>query len=902
MGALLYNTIIYPLELLVEFIFTFFYKGFSSFGLAIVGVSIAINVLALPLYLIADKLQKTERDKRMKLQPGITRIKSTFKGDEQFMLLSTYYRQNHYHPMYVLRSSVSLLIQIPFFIAAFHFLSNFELLQGVGFLFIKDLGKPDNLLVVNGIGINLLPIVMTFINVVAGAIYTKGFPLREKVQLYAMALLFLALLYTSPAGLVLYWTLNNIFSLVKNSLQKLKHVKQVVSIGFASFGVLAGSMFMYLNPGMTNTKRLIIVLGCLVLIFSLQVLRLIDYIHVQYLASWAENKKRRKTIFFLSCTFLWLLCGLVIPSNLIASSPIEFSFLGSVDNPLDLIFYSLVVFFGIFCAWPVVIYGLFSDKVKTLFTILLVGFSVSSLLNVFVFSGNYSVVNSFIQFDNTGFLIPSAALSYGSLAAGIGSFGIILLLFKNDRTKIVSGALTVLVLASLASGVYNMGITHSSFKKHQGNLVENQKNTIHADDMRPIVDLSKEGNNVVFIFLDRALSAYFPYIMNQSPKLMDQYQGFVYYPNTVSFGAHTTTGAPAMLGGYEYTPDNMEARGTKLIDVHNESLLVLPKIFLDAGYSVTVTDPPFSNYVWSGDLSPFRPYPEIRAMNVLGNYTLPFRTEHSSGDDDFSDSSVITKKYLPIFSIFKLAPPSMRVIIYDEGKYFSMKHSYNDDEGFLDSYTELYYLSKLTETKAKGNTFSIITNETPHSPRLLQAPEYEHVSVVTNSKTPFSGLTEKQTGSYHVNAASIKRIGLWLEELKRMGVYDNTRIILVADHGYELETPVFDDFSQNNSLYSQFNPLLLVKDFRAVGDYVTDPTFMTNADAPILAIEGLGVSTLNPFTKKDLIQEVDKSLVHAYKADWMPNPKNTKFDKNYTMSFTVHDNIFEESNWAPIER
>lgn len=902
MGAFLYNSIIYPLELLVEFIFTFFYKGFSNFGLAIIGVSIAINILALPLYLIADKLQKTERDKRMKLQPGIDRIKSTFKGDEQFMLLSTYYRQNQYHPMYMLRSSVSLLIQVPFFIAAYHFLSNLDLLQGVGFLFIKDLGRPDNLIVFNGIGINLLPLAMTIINVVAGAIYTKGFPLREKIQLNAMALLFLVLLYTSPAGLVLYWTLNNIFSLVKNSLQKLKHAKQVVNIGFASFGVLAGGLFMYLNPGMTNTKRLIIVFGCLVLIFSTQLLKLMHYIYVYYLAPWAENKKRRKTIFLLSCILLWLLSGLVIPSNLIASSPIEFSFLGSVDNPFSFTFHSLTIFFGIFCFWPGVIYGLFGDKVKTLFTSLLAWISFVALLNIFIFSGDYGVVNSFIQFDNTGFLIPSTVLALGSLVAGIMSFGIMFLLFKNSKTKIISGTLTVLVLASLVSGVYNIGITQSSFTKHQENLAENQSKNIHTDNMRPILNLSKEGKNVVFLFLDRAMNAYFPYIMDQSPELTEQYQGFVYYPNTVSYGSHTITGAPSMLGGYEYTPDNMEARGEKLIDTHNESLLVLPKIFLDADYSVTVTDPPFSNYVWSGDLSPFTSYPEIRAMNVLGNYTLPYRAEHSSGDDEFSDSSVITKKYLPIFSIFKLVPPSLRVIIYDEGKYFSMKHAYNDDEGFLNSYAQLYYLSKLTEANAKGNTFSIITNETPHYPRLLQAPEYEHVSVVTNTDTPFTGLTERQAGAYHINAATLKRIGLWFEDLKRMEVYDNTRIIIVADHGFEVDTPVFKNFSQNNALYSQFHPLLLVKDFAAVGDFTTDSTFMTNADAPIFAIRDLDVSTLNPFTKKDLIQEVDKSLVHAYESEWMPNPKKTTFDKNYSKSFTVHDNIFEESNWAPIER
>ena len=61
----------------------------------------------------------------------------------------------------------------------------------------------------------MLPIAMTLINIIAGAIYTKGFSFKEKAQIYGMALVFLVILYNSPSGLVLYWTMNNVFSLIK---------------------------------------------------------------------------------------------------------------------------------------------------------------------------------------------------------------------------------------------------------------------------------------------------------------------------------------------------------------------------------------------------------------------------------------------------------------------------------------------------------------------------------------------------------------------------------------------------------------------------------------------------------------------------------------------------------------
>jgi len=222
MGTFLYNILVYPIEMFVEFIYIFFEEGFADAGIAIAAISIIVNLLALPLYNIAEKLQREERDVRIQLLPGITRIKSTFKGDEQYMMLSTFYRQNHYHPAYALRSSISLIIQVPFFIAAYHFLSHLEQLQGQSFAFIPNLGIPDGLLSFGGVTINLLPLLMTLLNVIAGVIYTKGFPLRDKLQLYGMAGLFLVLLYQSPAGLVLYWTLNNVFSLVKNIFYKFK--------------------------------------------------------------------------------------------------------------------------------------------------------------------------------------------------------------------------------------------------------------------------------------------------------------------------------------------------------------------------------------------------------------------------------------------------------------------------------------------------------------------------------------------------------------------------------------------------------------------------------------------------------------------------------------------------------
>ncbi|GHV19361.1 hypothetical protein FACS189494_00730 [Spirochaetia bacterium] len=126
----LYTVIVFPLVQLIELAYVFSFRIFGNEGIAIAGVSIVVSVCTLPLYFMAEKQQQAERDTQKKLKPVIDNIKAVFKGDKRFMILQTYYRQNHYHPVFALRSTLSLFIQIPFFIAAYSFLSSFKALQG----------------------------------------------------------------------------------------------------------------------------------------------------------------------------------------------------------------------------------------------------------------------------------------------------------------------------------------------------------------------------------------------------------------------------------------------------------------------------------------------------------------------------------------------------------------------------------------------------------------------------------------------------------------------------------------------------------------------------------------------------------------------------------------------------
>ncbi len=219
----LYLVLIEPIRFVLLFVLEQAYAVTGSYGLAIIALSLAFNLALLPAYHLAEKVQSRERAIQRRMAPKMEEFKFAFKGEERYWMMRALYRQHGYHPVYALRGLLPLAIQIPFFIATFGLLSHYKPILGEGFLMIEDLGQPDHLL----FGVNVLPIVMTLLNVLAVHLYSWQLPHREKVQSYVIALVFLVLLYKSPAGLVLYWTVNNLISVFKSFVYSSSRTKVI---------------------------------------------------------------------------------------------------------------------------------------------------------------------------------------------------------------------------------------------------------------------------------------------------------------------------------------------------------------------------------------------------------------------------------------------------------------------------------------------------------------------------------------------------------------------------------------------------------------------------------------------------------------------------------------------------
>ncbi len=865
----LYQLLIGPLALLFEVLFSFAYRILKSPGLTIVFLSLAMNFLVLPLYRRADVLQAEQRDQAARMKPWVDHIKRTFRGDERFMILQTYYRQVGYKPTDALKGSVSLLLEVPFFIAAYRFLSGLSLLNGVSFGPIGDLGAPDQMIRIGGLAINLLPILMTLINIAAAAIYMKGFPLKNKLQMYGMALVFLVLLYGSPSGLVFYWTLNNVFSLCKNIFYKLKHPKRALFILFAAAG-LCGLVFVLFVHPMETRRRQVMLIGVLLL---LTLPLILDLLH--------EALRRRGTMkrmkafsgllsgepdgrgFLFGCIFLAALTGLLIPSTIMHASPEEFINVYVYRNPLWYLVSAALLAAGTFVIWCGIFYRLAGPKGKRGMELGVWVLSVCAAVDYLFFGKSHGNLSEMLQYDV--YNAPSHKEMLINLLV-LAVLAVILYLIWRRKGQIVKIVALTMCLAAFGVAAYHtIGV---------GTQVADATERAKHESGLPEITLSKTGKNVIVLMMDRAISEYVPYVMEEKPELKEQFAGFTFYPNTLAYGGATFVGGPPIFGGYEYRPMDVCLRTEETISAKNdEALKVMPVLFSENGYRITISDPPLAGYKWTPDLSVFDEYTDFTVFNSIGKLDMNV-LERAEAIHTFRDRNFFC------YSIYRITPVILQSTLYNRGQYNAASDidgskgtkavqnrtgrstAEGISERFLRNYSVLVNLPLITQTVDDGvNTFLLMSNDLTHYGNILQEPEYEPAQVVDNTeydrthptRTSWDGetitfATEDQVIHYHALMASMLQLGKWMDDLRERGVYDNTRIIIVSDHGHVLD--LFPDTRFGEEDWEEivrFSSLLLVKDFDS-DTFIVDPQFMTQADVPTIACKGLIEDPVNPFT------------------------------------------------------
>lgn len=196
----------------------FSHRFTGSYGIDIILLTVLIKLLLAPL----THKSFVSMKRMQKLQPQMERIKERFKDDKEKLNkeIMELYRRNKVNP---LGGCLPMVLQFPVFIGLYNALLTPIELRHAPFLWIKDLSRPDweSLPFTLGswtLGIPVLTLLMgASMFIQQWMTPSVGDPNQRRMMLM-MPVIFTAMFVTFPAGLTIYWLVNNILSIAQQYL------------------------------------------------------------------------------------------------------------------------------------------------------------------------------------------------------------------------------------------------------------------------------------------------------------------------------------------------------------------------------------------------------------------------------------------------------------------------------------------------------------------------------------------------------------------------------------------------------------------------------------------------------------------------------------------------------------
>ncbi len=259
--------------------------------------------------------------------------------------------------------------------------------------------------------------------------------------------------------------------------------------------------------------------------------------------------------------------------------------------------------------------------------------------------------------------------------------------------------------------------------------------------------LMSKDKNYIILLVDAVDSASFQKMMNSTdPQFRTILEDFTYYPDTVSVYPYTTVSVPYILSGELFLNEK------EFSDYVNDALDQSPlfKTMEENNYDMGLYD----------DSLVYESEGKNRFENIVAQ------------EKDFTSFSDFAKAELEYFW-FRYAPyPVKRFANVTQEQFQDILKTSEDTELF--SWKNSVILDSLKENEVSftdNKCFKFIHIQGAHKPF-----EYDsHANII-----------DKEKGSYEQNIeACFFTVNAYLQKLKEAGVYDNSVIMILADHGFE---------------------------------------------------------------------------------------------------------------------
>ena len=199
----------------------------GEYAMSLVFMTILIKLAFWPLTAKSTRSMK----KMQALSPELKKLQAKYKDDPMKMnkKVMEFWRENKVSPM---SGCWPMMIQMPIFFGLFYMIRSAIELRGQPFLWACDLSKPDTLMLIAGFPLNPLPLIMGVTMFFQARLTpaTPGMDPAQQTMMKYMPLIFMVFLYNQPAGLTLYWTVQNLLTILQTKLTSTKTATDAVAV------------------------------------------------------------------------------------------------------------------------------------------------------------------------------------------------------------------------------------------------------------------------------------------------------------------------------------------------------------------------------------------------------------------------------------------------------------------------------------------------------------------------------------------------------------------------------------------------------------------------------------------------------------------------------------------------
>lgn len=361
------------------------------------------------------------------------------------------------------------------------------------------------------------------------------------------------------------------------------------------------------------------------------------------------------------------------------------------------------------------------------------------------------------------------------------------------------------------------------------------------------LELGAENNVIVFV-LDRFDSAWMDQLIEKDSDFVSPLSDFTYYTNATSYFAHTGTAIPYMLTGVECKDEKILSESYKEYAYSNSDFLHELK---DNDYDV-------------GIYTAISYLPE-NVEEIASNYSKSVEVEC----DVINTLQIMMKS-----SMYKTVPFTLKpAYTYYSGDVYQIVK--NDEVWNIDNDIPFYnnlVKERLSVTNEYKNTFRFYHMRGPHYPFYLSE----------DIKYDKSG---REVSLYTQIKGSLNIVYEYLNQLKMIGKYDDSTIIITADHGQQI-----DFISDKNIPQDVSTPIMLVKEANKKCEKIKiDTTPVSQGEIIPTISKAMGLEWEKYGKTFDEIGNVERERMYI------------DVYKDYQINYTINGDVKEISNWSGIQ-